>query len=231
MWGLTRIMESYDKQYLDSRRRFVWHERFWLSSKRSLRPSALFCMRLAVAQLGSMVRSTGICSTENGFLVNCKCGVSEDKHKYDLVCHNPISNMVAELKVYGLSGYYPKNLCGPFNIKRFVPKSAGDRLFVRQEEMEEMDRKLDELKNRDFNEWKKKNSEWKSSYLADILRLLLLPEKMERYMILVLQKSVNPDDFGNAIMAVQVSRSEWKWECSDFFVRVSRLYGMKACLI
>jgi hypothetical protein len=50
---------------------------------------------------------------ENGFRVNCSYCDSRTKH--DLYCERP-TEMAAELKVYGLSGYYTKNLCGQSNI-------------------------------------------------------------------------------------------------------------------
>jgi hypothetical protein len=40
-------------------------------------------------------------------------------------------------------------------------------------------------------------------------------------MILVLQKADDPDDFGTAISAIQVSAKEWEWDGTDFLVRIS----------
>ena len=42
-------------------------------------------------------------------------------------------------------------------------------------------------------------------------------------MILVLQKAHGPDDFGQAISAIQVSSEERNGSVKDFLVRVSRI--------
>ena len=57
----------------------------------------------------------------NGFRVNCSYRGGRVKH--DLYCPLP-NEMVAELKVYGMRGYFNKNLCGQSNIKRFLPTAA-----------------------------------------------------------------------------------------------------------
>src|SRR4051794_207616 len=55
---------------------------------------------------------------ENGSRVNCS--FCDNRVKHDLYCERP-TEMAAELKVYGQSGYYTKNLCGQSNISRFLP--------------------------------------------------------------------------------------------------------------
>jgi hypothetical protein len=138
---------------------------------------------------------------ENGFRVNCSYGGSRTKH--DLFCERPIQ-MAAELKVYGLSGYYTKNLCGQSNISQFLPGTDEARRFLSLDEIERLEPAA-------------------GSYLADVLRLRRLPESLERYMILVLQKANEPDGFGRAISAIQVSSQESEWQCADFLVRVSQV--------
>jgi hypothetical protein len=137
----------------------------------------------------------------NGFRVNCS--YCDNRVKHDLYSVRP-TEMAAELKVYGLMGYYTKNLYGRSYISRFVPQVPGNRLLLSQEEIGDL-------------------QPAPSSYLADVLRLQQLPASVERYMILVLKKDDEPDDFGRAISAVQVSKRESEWECNDFLVRVSRL--------
>lgn len=110
--------------------------------------------------------------------------------------------MVAELKVYGMRGYYNKNLCGQSNIKRFLPEATATRVSLSDQEIDDLGA---------------------SGYLADVRRLRQLPDSLERYMILVLQKADDPDDFGKAISALQVSAEEWDWECKDFLVRISQI--------
>jgi hypothetical protein len=138
---------------------------------------------------------------QNDFRVNCSCGDKRAKH--DLYCEHP-AKMAAELKVYGLSGYYRKNLYGGSNLGQFLPATNGERVFLHQEEIERLQPTA-------------------SSYLADVLRLQRLPASWERYMILVLQKAEKPDEFGRAILAVQVSPQELEWQCEHFLVRVSQV--------
>jgi hypothetical protein len=133
----------------------------------------------------------------DGFRVNYSYGSGRVKH--DLYCPVP-NEMVAELKVYGMRGYLNKNLCGQSNIKRFLPATAGTRVNLSREEIDRLGA---------------------SGYLADVCRLQRLPDSLERYMILVLQKADDPDDFGQAIAAVQVSWNERQWESHDFLVRIS----------
>ncbi len=108
--------------------------------------------------------------------------------------------MVAELKVYGMRGYFNRNLCGQGNIKRFLPEATATRVRLSEQEIDDLGA---------------------SGYLADVRRLRQLPDSLERYMILVLQKADAPDDFGTAISAIQVSAEEWEWDGTDFLVRVS----------
>jgi hypothetical protein len=137
----------------------------------------------------------------NGFRVNFSYRSGRVKH--DLYC-SPPNEMVAELKVFGLRGYLNKNLCGQSNIDRFLPAVAGTRVMLRRDEIDRL-------------------QPASGSYLADVRRLWQLPDLLERYMILVLQKAHDPDDFGRAISAIQVSSEEREWQCQDFLVRVSRI--------
>lgn len=140
-------------------------------------------------------------SAENGFRVNCS--YRKPRVKHDLYCARP-SEMVAELKVYGLRGYYPKNLYGRSNIQRFTPDVPGTRVFLSLSDIETI-------------------RPSGNSFLSDVLRLYGLPGHVERMMILVLQKSSRMDGFGRAISAVQISRDEQEFECDGFLVRVSRM--------
>ena len=140
-------------------------------------------------------------TVENSFRVNSSYCDSRAKH--DLYCEQP-TKMVAELKVYGLSGYYNKNLCGMSNISQFLPATSGGRLFLSQDAIGCLEPAA-------------------GSYLGDVLRLQRLPADLERYMVLVLQKADEVDAFGRTISAVQVSLHESEWECEGFLVRVSRL--------
>ena len=135
----------------------------------------------------------------NGFRVNYSQGSGRVKH--DVYCPLP-TEMIAELKVYGMRGYFNKNLCGRSNIKRFLPAVAGARVNLSQEEIDDLGA---------------------AGYLADVCRLRQLPDSLERYMILVLQKADEPDDFGKVISALQVSPEEWEWHCDAFLVRISRI--------
>jgi hypothetical protein len=138
---------------------------------------------------------------ENGFRVNCSYCDSRAKH--DLYCERP-TEMAAEIKVYGLSEYYKKNLCGWSNISQFLPAASGARLVLSRAEIERLEPEA-------------------GSYLGDVLRLQRLPVALEKYMVLVLHKNGEPDAFGRAMSALQVSSEEFEWECEDFSIRVSRL--------
>ena len=141
------------------------------------------------------------CRQHDGFRVNYSYRSGRVKH--DIYCLPP-TEMAAELKVYGLCGYYTKNLCGQSTIDRFLPKAVGSRVILHQDEVDRL-------------------APAAGSYLADVRRLRELPDSMERYMILVLQTAPDPDDFGQAISALQVSPEEREWRCDDFLVRVSRI--------
>jgi hypothetical protein len=135
----------------------------------------------------------------DGFRVNHSYRSRRVKH--DVYCPLP-NEMVAELKVYGMRGYLNKNVCGQSNIKRFLPEHAATRVRLSDQEIAHLGT---------------------SGYLADVRRLQQLPDLLERYMILVLQKADDPDDFGAAISAIQVSAEEWEWDGTDFLVRISAI--------
>jgi hypothetical protein len=114
--------------------------------------------------------------------------------------------MLAEIKIYGQNGYESKNLYGYRKIHKFVPDTSQERRYLLPKEINEL-------------------SPYPGSYLADVLRLQIAPMNLERYMILVLQKNDQIDDFGRAILAVQIcpTEKEYKFECEQFLVRISGL--------
>ncbi len=142
---------------------------------------------------------------ENRFAVNRRYEKSGPEH--DVYCALP-NEMVAEVKVYGLRGYYNKNLYGSSNLSRFIPPESGQRVPVSTAE-------INELLARPLAKT--------NSYLRDVLRLQAVPPRVERYLILVLQKAGSADDFGRAISAVQVAPQEFNLDCERFHVRISRL--------
>jgi hypothetical protein len=135
------------------------------------------------------------------FMVNCS--ISSRREKFDLVWGTP-PQFVAEIKVYGLHGYYNKNLCGKSNIDPFLPVSGQDRTFISQENLRELQPEP-------------------RSYLGDVEKLLRSTDVPERLMVLVLQKAKAVDRFGQAILAVQVSARELSREFEQFIVRISRI--------
>ena len=139
---------------------------------------------------------------DNGFEVNRRFG--DGKLPFDLCClTTPV--MIAELKVYGESGYYSKNLFGRSNIRRFLPARAGERVPITATDIGTL---LGGAKG--------------NSYLHDVCRLQTVSTDIERYLILVLQKAEEADNFGRAIAAVQVGTTEFDLELDAFRVRVSR---------
>lgn len=145
-------------------------------------------------------------TADNGFLVNCR--YNDDGPEHDLYCGLP-TEMVAEVKVYGQRGYFNKNLYGAHNLHRFVTATPGGRVPVTFDEIEQI---LNGTKNADKN----------NSYFRDVRRLLAIPSPVERYLILVLQKADESDDFGRAISAVQVAPQEHDLELDAFHVRISQ---------
>ena len=139
---------------------------------------------------------------ENGFEVNRRYRAGGVP--FDLYSPAP-TPMVAEVKVYGESGYFNKNLHGRSNIRRFLPATHGSRVPVSVTEIETL---LEGTKG--------------NSYLRDVCRLHTVPAEVERYLILVLQKADEADDFGRAIAAVQVAPVEHDLELDAFHVRISR---------
>ncbi len=145
-------------------------------------------------------------TAENGFLVNCR--YSDEGPEHDLYGALP-TEMVAEIKVYGQRGYYKKNLYGAHDIRRFLPATPGGRLPISIAQIEEL------LTGT-------KNAEKTNSYLRDVRRLHAIPASVERYLILVIQKADESDDFGRAIAAVRVAPVEHDLELTAFHVRVSQ---------
>jgi len=134
---------------------------------------------------------------------NVNCSLTSRHAKHDIVSGAPPS-LVAELKVYGLSGYYPKNLYGKSNVSAFHPAPGGERVFVTHEMIEALQPEP-------------------RSYLGDVLRLSRTADVTERLMILVLQKSATVDRFGRAMLAVQISEREHNLAFEQFFLRVSEI--------
>ena len=131
------------------------------------------------------------------------CSFSSPQVKHDIVSGLP-PNLVAEVKIYGLSGYYPKNLYGKSDLSAFLPTQYYQRVVVTREKIEEFQPNP-------------------GSYLGDVLRLSQVTNVAERLMILVLQKSEMIDKFGKAMLAVQVSEREHDREFNQFLLRISEI--------
>jgi len=125
--------------------------------------------------------------------------------KHDLYSKLP-TEMIAEIKIYGLRGFQPKNLDGS-SVKKYQSESIGGRIHFDKARIEN----LTEM--------------GKETYLSDVRRLHNIIQKIEKYIILVLKKDPNPDDFGRIIKSVRVSDSEYVLDKPDklFFVRISQL--------
>jgi hypothetical protein len=137
----------------------------------------------------------------NGFRVNASLAGGRVKH--DVHCLKP-TEMVAELKVFGLSGYYNKNLYGASDISRFKPSEDTGRLLLTSQDIESLET-------------------FGNSFVSDVQRLIRLDRDIERYMILVLQKARPVDEFGRAIFGLRVSDIEHEFANYDFIVRVSKI--------
>ena len=133
---------------------------------------------------------------------NVNCSLESRQAKHDIVSGTPPS-LVAELKVYGLSGYYTKNLYGKSNVSAFHP-SGDERVAYTREMIEALNPQP-------------------GSYLKDVLRLAQTVGVTERLMILVLQKAVTIDRFGQAMLAIQVSEREHDLDFGEFMVRISEI--------
>ncbi len=145
-------------------------------------------------------------TADNGFLVNCR--YYDDGPEHDLYCGLP-TEMIAEVKVYGQRGYSNKNFCGAHDLTRLLPPTPGARVPVTFEEIEQT------LSGT-------KDAEKKNSYFRDVERLLAVHSSVKRYLILVLQKADEADDFGRSISAVQGAPQEHDLELDAFRVRVSQ---------
>ena len=134
---------------------------------------------------------------------NVNCSHTSKQVKHDIVCGNPAS-LIAELKVYGLRGYYPKNLYGRNDLSQFQPSRDGARILLTLDTLAALQPEP-------------------RSYLGDVLRLSQVVDVPERLMILVIQKTATEDRFGRAILAVQVSRREHNFDFGQFLVRISEM--------
>lgn len=112
--------------------------------------------------------------------------------------------MVGELKVYGLSGYYQKNIYGAHNIEEFIPKKNNGRILI----------KPSHLKNVDLNE---------SSILKDYIRIKAISNKIDKFLILVVHKNGQKDNFGQAISALRFPGIEQTLDFPYFFVRIWKI--------
>jgi hypothetical protein len=150
-------------------------------------------------------------TVENEFEVNCS-GWTSAKIKHDLYSKLP-TEMVAELKVYGQWEYARKNLFGAYRIADFVPTESGQRIDVT----------LRVARDRVAAVAATGSKEWKNSFFQDFIRLQDVPPEVERYLILVLLKAEQADEFGQAIGSVRVSANEWDLDLERFLVRVWRV--------
>jgi len=105
------------------------------------------------------------------------------QHKADLY-GTKAGEMVAEIKIYGTQGYYPKNLTGEHKIDHWLPKEAGGLVTVTYDQAEKV-------------------NPYPGSFMSDYLGLAEAAGEMERYLILVIHQNGGPDDFGKAISAIQ----------------------------
>jgi len=128
--------------------------------------------------------------------------LSDGRVKHDLVCLGP-SPMVGELKVYGQSGYYQKNLHGRSNIDQFVPESPDQRVCITAAQLAEL--------------------QPTGGFLHDVHRLHQLQDVATKVMVLIIQRASEPDRFGAAITAIKVSDEEVEYVGPYFIARVWQL--------
>lgn len=133
--------------------------------------------------------------------------IKDKRIKVDLY-GSRFGKMVGELKVYGLSGYYNKNICGTSNIDSFIPERNNGRILIGQSHLKKLNMK-------------------ESSILKDYSRIMEISEQFEKYLILVVHKNGQKDDFGKAISAIKFSGEELTLDFPFFFVRIWKLKKVK----
>lgn len=109
---------------------------------------------------------------------------------------------IAELKIYGLD-FLKKNINGKSDISRFIPAHEGKRILIKPSDLQDVHPR-------------------EGSILKDMLRLQNAKVK-NRFMIMVLDLRGQPNDFGSAIRAIQLSRKETTWHFDDVMVRVWKI--------
>lgn len=110
--------------------------------------------------------------------------------------------MVAEIKVLGDCGFLPKVIDGSTSIQRlrenYHPREAGGRRIITKELVE---------------------NSLGSSLLWDFKRLSRVEDRFERILLLILQKTDQPDDVGRALHALQMSGQEITKDLGGFVAR------------
>jgi hypothetical protein len=110
--------------------------------------------------------------------------------------------MVGELKVYGYSGFYNKNLFGRSNITDFIPKNDSRRIMI----LPEHERIVNQ------NE---------SNIFKDYFRLKAINNNaIIKVLVLVIWKNGQKDGFGQAISAIKFSAIEAVSEYPKFIVKI-----------
>lgn len=125
------------------------------------------------------------------------------RKKADLYGRNPVP-MVAEIKVFGVQGYYHKNLAGCSNIDCYLPTESGSRVEVTSDHLTNVSESEDSLL-RDYLRLRNHTSEY---------------EELEKYLILILRTDGEPDRFGRVIQAVRLSDRETTLNYPQAMVRI-----------
>lgn len=110
--------------------------------------------------------------------------------------------MIAEVKVFGVNGYYNKNLDGWSNIDRYRPRGSRDRIQVSREHLKRVHPNVDSLL-RDYQRLRDHHG-----------------TGLQKYLILVLHLNGRPDAFGKAVGALRISEDELTLRYPNFMVRI-----------
>jgi hypothetical protein len=110
--------------------------------------------------------------------------------------------MITEVKVFGVNGYYNKNLEGWSNIDLYRPRDGSDRIDVSETHLSRVNPKVDSLL-RDYQRLREHQA-----------------NGVEKYLILVLHLNGEPDVFGKAVSAIRVSSDELTFSYPTLMVRI-----------
>ncbi len=123
------------------------------------------------------------------------------RKKADLYGIRPVP-MIAELKVFGVEGFYNKNLDGRSNIDIYRTSKSDTRIDLTDEHLQRVHPSVDSL-------------------IRDYQRLRDHPSRdTEKYLILALHLKGEPDSFGQTVRAVRISINEWTFDYPSVMVRV-----------